>query len=357
MQKILACDIGFGYTKYMLAEIDNNSAHITQKEKFPSAIRFLINSDDFNIKEHPDFVELNEKSYLVGYSALISDKGLRIRSSEFMLENIEVFMNKVFKNLNFTETDKPDLLIVGTPFNEWKRLKDKIIQKLKKFSKGDVICIPQAAAASLMIKPTWNYALVVDIGFNTCDVVPLDREGRVLSDEGISWEKYGVSAIIDDVSSLVKNVCGISLNAAELEEIVNKPKKIKKYFNSVSDDFIQAFQSKLDSIVNDKFYLTSAKITDRFGSSFDKLILVGGGALIHKKYFKKLYGKKVIIPKNSDFANTIGFILYGLSYMNFSGNIEWEHKKQQNDTGKDKQESEKVDNKLENSETDDELPS
>ncbi len=346
---ILACDIGFGYTKYVFAEISENTAKVIKKGKFPSAVRVIsFLRSDFNIKEHPDFIEHNNKNYFIGSSALLGDKGLRIRDSEFMLENIPLFLIKTMKELNI-DSNKVDILVLGTPFSEWKRLKDKIILKAEKFS-DKIFCIPQAASASLIVTPKWNYALLLDIGYNTCDIVPIDSRGRIIADEGTSWEKTGISSILEDVDDLCKNVLGITLNSVDLENITAKPKLIKKIIK-VSDDFLNSFENKIKTIIEEKFFYINAKLIDKYGNSFDKLILVGGGTLLFKNFFKKIYSKKIIIPKYSEFANVIGFLLYGLSQINFSGNILWEIFNKKNNKN-DNVKSEEPENSREENKTD-----
>jgi hypothetical protein len=257
---------------------------------FPSAIRHLLSSDGFNVKEHPDFVEDNNKAYYIGYSALESDKGLRIRSSEFMLENLPLLLKRVYKEKKNHEN--PDILVLGTPFQEWQRLRDKFTLATKEFGK-EIYCIPQAAAASLIIPPK-NHSLVLDIGFNTCDIVPIDSKGRVIADEGVSWSKLGVSALLEDVDNFIKNAFGIALSPANLENILERPKNIKKFMSGLPNEFIEKFEEKISDIIKDKFYFINAKLVDKFGAGYDRIILVGGGAVIYKKHFKKVYSKKII---------------------------------------------------------------
>lgn len=322
---LIAADIGFGHIKVMSAVVDKeqNQAKVMTKEIIPSAIRLLHSGNDFKISEHVDYVRIKDKEYLVGYSALISDKSLRVRTSEFMLENLPVYLQRILK----FKLQKPDILILGTPFQEWKRLKDKFIQTGREFAEK-VYCIPQAAASGLVVDTKGSKAVVLDIGFNTCDAVPLDNNGRIIADEGKSWEKTGISTVLDELNDYLKNLFGYSPSPADLENIIKKPKSIKKYFPEITEDMINSFLKNFDSIVKDKFWFINAKLNNDFGYNFGKLILVGGGANVFKKEFKRVYSKNLIIPKDCQFANVKGFLLYGLSVSGFKGNILWDYNKE-----------------------------
>ena len=97
---IFVCDVGFGHTKFLLAQVEGDSVRIPRKGIFPSIIRRLLTSSGFfKIQDHPDYVCWGEDEYLVG-AAASGDRGLRVRSSEFLVSMLPVLLSRALKEAN-----------------------------------------------------------------------------------------------------------------------------------------------------------------------------------------------------------------------------------------------------------------
>ena len=329
MQKsILVCDIGFGYTKFIEAKIENNKAFVILQDSFPSVIRRLLSSAFFQIKDHPDYIEIKkdtkEKCYLVGHSATENEKGIRIRNSEFLLDIFPLLLKRVLKIRK--ETSLPSSLVVGTPFQEWNRLKEQLVKIARECSNIEKVeCYPQAASAACNLGKKCYNSLVVDIGFNTTDVVPIDATGRIISDQGVSWEKLGVSMVLEDLENFIKKDLGLSFTSFQIEKIFITPSYIGRIAPSLKEWKKTILEIK-NQIVNEYTKLLHAKLIDRFGKN-KKLVLAGGGAKFLNKPFKKL-GWQIVSLKEPQFANAKGFLKLGLAQEGFTGEIIWEKESQ-----------------------------
>jgi len=317
--KVFACDIGFGHTKYIEANVQDHRADVTLKGTFPSVTRRLVSSDFYRIDEHPDFVQLDGKNYLVGSSAALGDRGFRVRSSDFLLEIFPCLLSRALKERK--TNGKLDLLVLGTPLQEWNRLKKELVQAASPFA-DRVECFPQAASAAMVLKSSSSF-LVVDIGYNTCDAVPVDENGLVLSDRGVSWERLGISAIVEEIQDALKNSLGLSLGSVEAEEIVRMPKKIKKIAPEAQD-----MAGFVRNMIEEHAIIINARIIDRFGPSAERVVLGGGGARILGKPLRALR-RSVTALREPEFANAKGFLMLGLAVMGYYGKVCWAPEQQQ----------------------------
>ncbi len=310
-------DIGYGYVKGTRAKVEGQIARVENFYSFPSFVRRVQNAA-FGIAEHEDYIEYQGNSYLVGKAADELIEETRVRDPDIYLKRLPIFLTRVRKVF----PEEPDILILGTPFQEWKRLTEEIVNTGKNYAK-EVYCFPQAAGAAVRFVVKKN-TLVIDIGFNTVDIVPLDNTGKVLADRGISFDKYGVSRILHSLRNLTKSHIGIGTNISPLlfERILLKPSYAKRVLPVNNEFYEKIVIGLLDEYSQNLFNM----ILDRFSGMFEQIILVGGGARIIGKSFKRKAIERKIpikIPPAPELANVMGFLALGLSKAGFRGQIEW----------------------------------
>ncbi len=312
---IVACDLGYGYVKQVKAEATtDDKAEVKGYDVFPSFLR-RVQKNAYGIEEHPDYVETEKGAFLVGSSA-DSGEELRVRDPDVFLERLPVLLARAAK---FWSAE-PDVLVLGTPFQEWKRLSEPIVAVGEKFA-PKVLCYPQAAAAAVRFS-VGKPALVLDIGFNTVDAVPLDANGKVLSDRGVSWDRLGISRPLESLRDEIRSALGITLSPLLLERALARPGKALGTVRLNSDDFADFVRKLLSEYAFDVF----TKILDRFGGTFEVLLPVGGGAKLIGKQLKTIGLTKNIrvkIPEKPELANVKGFLLLGLSAAGFEGTVLW----------------------------------
>ena len=316
---IVACDVGYGHVKQIVAEVGEKEALVTLVQSLPPLVR-RIEKGTYGVSEHPDYVERNGSAFLVGVSADTGDE-TRIRDPYVLMQKLPLLLERARK----AWSRKPELLVLGTPFQEWKRLSGEITEEAGQFAE-EVKCFPQAAAAAVTFRIGKPF-LVCDVGFNTVDVVPVDDGGRVLADSGVSWDKYGISKLLVHLRDHVRSVLGVNLSPLILEQIIARPRSAKKFL-PLGDS--EEFGRFVREIVSEYAFEIVTKLIDRYGNTYRMIVLVGGGARVCGRELREIsknFGFRITTGSDPEFANVKGFLSLGLASKGFSGRIAYPEKK------------------------------
>ena len=92
---IVACDVGYGHVKQIVAEIMDGEAHVVSVKTFPSLVK-RIEHGVYGISDHPDYVEREGKTFLVGRSADTGEE-TRVRDSHIFLNKLPVLLARAAK--------------------------------------------------------------------------------------------------------------------------------------------------------------------------------------------------------------------------------------------------------------------
>lgn len=214
MQKI-ACDIGYGFTKY------KTNAGVSS---FPSAIA--------HARKHQADITINAAHEFEGNNYLIGDHAVRnaltTRDYSWLIKYAPLLL---YKAINQAELDpsKDIQLVTGLSLLNWskrqefaERLSDFVVDKIR-VNNIKINLVPQGKGIYLdcltKIKDLANQlCLVIDIGTNTLDAIPFEN-GKALASE--AWATGdGINKPIQEIQKLINREFSISISEAEAAKIM-----------------------------------------------------------------------------------------------------------------------------------------
>jgi plasmid segregation protein ParM len=280
MSNIIAVDIGFGSTKVMTSQ---------SIFKFPSAIaRVKEAQGDLVIQNAFDF---RGKNYFVGDDAL--REAITTRGYSFLQTYAPLLLYKAFidASINITSGVK---LATGLSLLHWKDreefanlLTDVVVDKNR--VKSQVQLIPQGKGIYVdFISKNPQYenklVMVVDIGYNTLDVIPFENGKPLVGD---AWAtSQGVNIIINELRKKLAKELSISFSEARINEcmikkfiqIENEEHDISFFVNEEKENYNELVTQELQSH-NYELYKSASAI-----------IISGGGAY----HFGELKAKSMV---------------------------------------------------------------
>lgn len=294
MNNAIAVDIGFGSTKAMT----NQSLF-----KFPSAItRVKESQGDLVINNAFDF---RGKNYFVGDDAL--REAITTRGYSFLQTYGPLLLYKAFLDAKMDITNNIKVA-TGLSLLHWKNreefaslLTDFIVNKNR--VKSQVQLIPQGKGIYVdFISKNQQFenklVLVVDIGYNTLDVIPFEK-GRPLV--GDAWAtSQGVNIIINELRKKLAKELSISFSEARINEcmikkfiqIENEEHDISKFVDEEKENYNELVTQELQSN-NYELYKSASAI-----------IISGGGAY----HFGELKAKSMIFTDSPyELSNVRGY--------------------------------------------------
>ena len=296
MQQLLACDIGFGSCKVV---------HAKGVFKFPSAIAFKKSSQEDLFNE--DIYHYDGIDYLVGDHAVCD--ALTTRDYSFLEKYAPLLLYKAIVNTKLKIKNEIHLT-TGLSLLNWNK-KEQFASKIVDFIVNkshicniQVNIIPQGKGIYLdMVESRPDLKeqllLVVDIGYNTLDVIPFDNN-KVLSQE--AWAtSQGISLIVDEVRKSVDKSYGMTINETRANNIMQK--KCISIDGEVCDlsIMINSEKFKYKEIVLNEL---CTRNSDLF-KSCDKIIIAGGGAYLLDDLD---FGSNILFAdKPYEFSNVNGY--------------------------------------------------
>lgn len=303
---LMGLDIGFG---------DIKGVHEGGIVRMPTAVAHaksgLLELGEFAGNEE-EFV-FGGKAYHLGEKAL--EKALPTRSFDFLKKYAPLLAYKAVKESG----DKITRLAVGLPLAWYTPQNRKLFaSSLKKIEvNGETLefegvdVYPQGVG----ILMDWRFGpdgreqketsidgLVVDVGFNTVDVVAFSQGAAVKSDSAM-FERSGVSRISQDLIQALQAECGVNLSEQEAKKalldgktrVYGAEKDLAVTIEAIAEDYVEWLLDLLVSRWEEKL--------QRSG----KLIIAGGGAHYLAGAVPRRYGGIVHVPELPEFANARGF--------------------------------------------------
>lgn len=293
-------DPGFGHTKIAIGD---------EYSKFPSAVAEIggiSNSNDSKV------FHFEGKKYYVGDLALMQPASdiIEINTFDLLKYFAPLFVGYQMINSGTKNENISDLIFCLSPahkdrMGEFKdRLKSFKVND-QEFKFDDVIAMAQGAASWRAINKitdldSFDNFLIVDIGFNTIDVIFIynrEIQSAMIGPEN-SYENCGSVNIANAVISLIKEKHGSDISQKEALEIFDKKcyKKrgevfdYKKEFAKISADFTKNTMNLLEKKYSNEL------------DKMDKVCFTGGGGY----FIDPNYSKNILTFENSEYLNIIG---------------------------------------------------
>jgi plasmid segregation protein ParM len=302
--KMLGIDVGFGDVKVVWIE-EGNFKYL----KVPTAVKYAPESSDF--AQDASLYTFNSRDYIVGESAVYG--AFSTRSFDFLKRYTGLFVNHVLKTLGFNE----NTIGVGLPLT-WYSLKDEFLKELCQTvvdgQKLDInpTLFPQAVGILLDYRlditgqtknDTGKNGIIMDIGFNTVDVLCFENGTAVRSDSS-TLDKFGISKIINELTDSIQRKYTVSLSEQEGKEVFrNGYITIYGHKQDISEQIRNITEKYFDELMH--------KIHSGWESRLqraDVLILAGGGAICLKDYLPSNYSKLIHMPEQPEFSNARGYL-------------------------------------------------
>ncbi len=294
MQNI-AIDLGYGSVKL-----------ITNKSmcKFPSAVSPVKRS---LIEPTETLYQFNGLNYIVGDDAVSDAYGTRDYS--FMEKFAPLLTYKALKDLG-VDFNSPINLATGLSLLNWDK-KERFAQALQNIVVNnehvdniELSIYPQGKGIfvdCLKNHPrlTNELVMVVDIGYNTLDVIPF-KNGKALSKDAFA-NTFGVNKIIQELSKYIVSMYNLSLNEAEVNEVFqNKYLTVgtRKDLTMIIDEEKQKYIDQICQIIKSH--------NNELFTKTDTIIIAGGGAYTFDNF--EFADKNVIFPKGEyEYSNVRGY--------------------------------------------------
>ena len=279
MKQFLACDIGFGSTK---VKAEQNLF------KFPSAVAMKKKSQaDIS---HDDVYHYEGLDYIVGESA--TRDALTTRDYSFLEKYAPLLLFKAIQDSGLNPNEEINLA-TGLSLLNWNK-KESFANKLVDFIVNktrvkniNIKVIPQGkgifvSALETMPELDKQLVLIVDIGYNTLDVIPFEN-GKAMAHE--AWATpQGMNLIVDELRKEINSRFSVNINESRVNNIMQDG------FIFVDGDekkltiLIENEQQRYKEII---FNELQTRNSDLYKSA-NKIILAGGGAyMLQNQTFQK----------------------------------------------------------------------
>lgn len=317
--KKIAIDLGFGSIKVCY----ENSAGVRRYEKYISAIGRVGSSGI--IQDTNAFVFNNQTYYLFDTALKLPNNQLMdLQSYNDLKEASPIIISYLLKKYGV----EYDLIILGLSVAMIEQSGDYLNYLATNLTMPEdkFLLIPQGVGSKIaydkfnvdLDDPTqYNNTkarnfLGVDIGFNTIDIYQCI--GGVCSGQTIQgFKNEGVTKVAFGLIDIIRSERGLNITIQHAKEILETGVLVHRGQNF-------DYRDKIDHLI--RSYLTGIieLIEANFSSvidNMDNLLFVGGGAALLAKYrssinevVQKYYkGDFVIIPKNPEYYNVVGYYM------------------------------------------------
>jgi len=309
----LGLDIGYGDVKAVYLH-----EGILTMLKFPTAIAYAEQGvGDISAFTDNEEYEYRGRKYLVGKKALFG--AFSTRSFEFMKRYLPLFLFRAVNDIRERTGDAVTEIALGLPLSYYtdQNLKE-LIPILEKIEVNHVVLesmvrfYPQGLGVLADYRLSENGSvnrqtdqdmLIVDIGFNTVDVIAAER-GRILKGESDTLERHGVSKISLTLAREVKSRMQIDLSEQESKDLLREG-VIRVY--GAERDLSELIRESAENYMDWLIQEIRSKWTARI-QRVEKLIVAGGGAYYLKEHVPEEYRSLIHIPDRPEYANARGFL-------------------------------------------------
>jgi len=310
----LGLDIGYGDVKGVFRDGDT-----FQSFKFPTAIKFAPPDNEgldrfTGAKEY----RYNGSRYLVGETA--KSGAFSARSFDFMKRFTPLLVFKSIEVVREGNADIPEQLSLGIPLSYYNNAHvDEMSSVMKRIEvNGEYLELatrfyPQGFgtladyrldADGCVIEDTDKNIIIIDIGFNTIDMVAVEK-GKVTREDSDTLYGQGVSKMALEVIAKLRTtedlyyLSEVTANDILLSgkyRVYGQEKDLSGFKKTVIAEYTKWLFIEMESRM-------AGRLQDA-----DKVILSGGGAHYIKDYIPRKYSDMVFIPHNPEYSNARGFL-------------------------------------------------
>ena len=302
---MVGIDIGFGDVKAVTDEV---------RIKFPTAVAYA-KKGIADIGEEEEYEFLGRK-YFLGERALFSLDVFPTREVEFLLKYAPLLL---YRSLKWLDSPTPaEQIAIGLPLAyhhrrfEFEKVIRRVIVNGEILEHQRVEVFPQGVGILLdyrlnhegeELEETRENLLILDIGFNTVDVVVAEK-GRAIRDECGMLERAGVSRICQELASYLQRETTINLTEQEAKDVLLQ-RKLKVY--GQEKELSETIRTLTENYMDWIFQNLKSRWGERL-KRVDRLIIAGGGAYYVGEYLPEIYEAQTLIPELPEFANARGFL-------------------------------------------------
>lgn len=301
---MIGIDVGFGDVKAVYLEKDE-----IKYLKIPTAVKYA-GANSAGISENGIY-SFQGKEYLIGEQARYG--AFSTRSYDFLKRYSGLFVYHVLKTLNIDH----EKVGIGLPLN-WYSKKDDFLKELSatvvngELLKFEPVLFPQAVGVLMdyrknikgEIKPdTDKDGIVLDIGYNTVDILCFEKGAAVRSDSA-TIDKFGISRIIVELSDIILKDFSFQLSEQETKEIFISG-KLKLYGDE--KDMSEVIRSLIEKYFEELMHTIESRWESRLQRS-EVMLLAGGGAVTLREHMPSSLSKIMAVPVLPEFSNARGYL-------------------------------------------------
>lgn len=324
----LGLDLGFGDVK-IVAGLESGESNHRQKvlRKFPTAVAYAKEGIIGNLGENDRSYSFNGREYVIGDSALQCRDVFSTRDINFLMTFSPLLAFVAFEQLVQEDLKSSDslwsgekLVCLGIPLAYFHSRRSSLAEAVRgchvseaflNFGDVEVRAQGQGILFDFVFgddgKPIQKRLnmniLIVDIGFNTVDILGVVN-GRSSREWSGMFERGGISRICQQVGDYLQREFSFDLPEQSVKDVLMKREitlygsrkdvsgAIRKAQEEYSDWLIQEVRSRWDG----------------FLQKADRLIIAGGGAYYVRDDFSEKYPKDFLyVPDKPEYSNAMGF--------------------------------------------------
>jgi plasmid segregation protein ParM len=329
----LGLDIGFGDVKLVVGVTPENGVRRQAiRRKFPTAISYARDGIIGDLGSDEKRYEFNGREYFVGVPALKCRDVFSTRDIDFLITHSPLLafaaveksfdaLPHVHKPANMGVSKKS--LCLGMPIAHFHSKRGQLMDIMKKtcvsdtplsFETIDIRAQGQGIFFDFVFdeigQPVTDHLfmniLVVDIGFNTVDILGVVG-GRPSREWSGMIERAGISRIGEQVGAYLQREFNFDLPEQAIKDVLRK-KEIALY-GAVKD--ISWVIRKASAEYAEWLVQEIRSKWEGFLKTADRLILAGGGAYYVADVFHSVYPKGFLhVPEEPEYSNARGFQKY-----------------------------------------------
>lgn len=309
----LGLDVGYGDVKVVYQYEGRFSMR-----KFPTAVAYA----ERGVGELSEFAEEEEyeyrgRRYFVGERAMFG--AFSTRSFEFMKRYSPLFVFKTVKDLQEKTGETVTDIALGLPLSHYTEANIKdLTPSLERIAVGQTVqelqvrFYPQGLGVladyrlseeGSVNRQTDEDLLIIDIGFNTVDVV-VAEQGKIIKGDSETLERYGVAKIALALTKEVKSQMQIDLSEQEAKDVLCRG-KIRLY--GAERDLTELIREAAENYADWLMQEVRSKWVARIQRA-ERIIVAGGGAYYLKDHIPAEYRSITDIPDHPEYANARGFL-------------------------------------------------
>jgi plasmid segregation protein ParM len=325
----IGLDVGFGDVKIVASIVDQDGSDTTVSLKYPTAIAYAKDGIIGDLADQEEY-EFNGRTFVVGSTALQYQDVFATRGIDFLLTYAPLLAYKAVAGiLRDASLQLADLLsaekrlCLGIPLAHYPRRQELQEPLSRCHVSGDTVEFDHVEVRAQGQGILFDYVLddqgkpvpervnqnvlVVDIGFNTVDVLGV-IEGRPSRQWSGMLENAGICRICEDLKTYLQKEFRFSLCDHVVKDVLEKG-HISLYgvchdLSTTIRKTTEAYSDWLSREINSRW--------DGFLKRADRLIIAGGGAYYVDDLQRQYPEQFVVVPQDSEYSNAWGFLKFAL---------------------------------------------